>query len=130
MEPLIAGVRVVHATYVAFVCTAPALLWCGALLESRSLTARWLGRLHVACLGFVTLQLACGWPCPLTLLEERLAGGAGGSFVLPRAWADPAAIPPWVWPALASMWAVSLWAQRAAGRSRERSEGVWCSGSV
>ena len=51
MEPFVAGVRAVHALYVAFMVTAPALRWSGVLLASRRLTAPGLGRLHLACLG-------------------------------------------------------------------------------
>lgn len=118
MEPLVVGVRAVHALYVAFVVTAPALLWGGRLLGSRRWTAPGLGRLHLACLGFATLQLACGWPCPLTWLEGQVASAPVGAFVVPEAWTGAGAVPPWVWLALALAWAASLWTVRAVGRDR------------
>ncbi len=122
MDPFVAGVRAVHALYVAFVVTAPALRWSGVLLASRRLTAPGLGRLHLACLGFATLQLACGWPCPLTLLEERLAGAGAGTFVVPAAWTGAAAIPLCAWLALALAWAASLATERAVAHHRMRLE--------
>lgn len=122
MEPLVAGVRAVHALYVAFVVTAPALRWSGIVLASRRLTAPGLGRLHLACLGFATLQLACGWPCPLTRLEERLAGARPGTFVVPAAWTGAAAVPAWAWLTLALMWAASLVTERATIHYRVRME--------
>ena len=93
VEQFVAAVRAAHALYVAFVVTAPALRWSGVLLASRRLTAPGLGRFHLACLGFATLQLACGWPCLLTRLEERLADAGAGTFVTPAAWTDAAPIP-------------------------------------
>jgi hypothetical protein len=122
VEPLVAGVRIVHALYVAFVVTAPALRWTGISLASRRLTAPALGRLHLACLGFATLQLACGWPCPLTWLEEQLAGTGPGTFVVPAAWTGAAAVPAWAWLALALMWAASLLTERAILQYRMRME--------
>lgn len=122
MEPLVAGVRAVHALYVVLVVTGPALRWSGMLYASRRLTAPGLGRLHLACLGFATLQLACGWPCPLTLLERRLAGAGPGTFVVPEAWTGAAAVPAWAWLALALMWAASLVTERAIVHCRMRME--------
>lgn len=115
VEPLVAGVRALHAIYVALLWTAPALLWAGLLAGRR---ASWLARLHLACLTFATLQLACGWPCPLTRLEEALAGRGPGSFVLPERWSSAAAVPPWAWLGLAGMWALSLWTARALRHGR------------
>lgn len=122
MEPLVAGVRIVHALYVAFVITAPALRWCGISLASRRLTAPGLGRLHLACLGFATLQLACGWPCPLTWLEGHLTGDASSTFVVPAAWTGAAAVPAWAWLMLALLWAASLCTERAIAHYRMRME--------
>lgn len=122
MEPLVAGVRAVHALYVAFVVMAPALQWSGVSLASRWLTGPGLGRLHLACLGFATLQLVCGWSCPLTRLEARLTDAGPGTFVIPESWTGAATIPPWAWLALALAWTTSLWTQRALGRYRMRSE--------
>ena len=118
MEPLVVGVRAVHALYVAFVITAPALRWSGASRAGRRCTSPGLGRLHLACLGFATLQLARGWPCPLTRLEERLAGTGPGSFVVPAAWTDAFATPAWAWLALALLWAASLGTELAMHRPR------------
>lgn len=111
MEVAVFGVRVVHAVYVAFVCTAPALLWC---VRGRP-GLRWIGGVHLGCLAFVTAQLAFGWSCPLTALEARWGGAASGAFVVPEAWSGAGAIPPWVWPTLALAWAVSAGAWRVAG---------------
>lgn len=122
MEPLAVAVRIVHALYVAFVVTGPALLWSGRLLGNPRMAAPGLGRLHLACLGFATLQLACGWACPLTRLEARLAGAPAGTFVVPEAWTDAGAIPPWAWLALVLAWAASLWTICAVGRDRARWE--------
>lgn len=122
MEPLVAGVRIVHALYVAFVVTAPALRWCGILLADRRLTSPALGRLHLACLGFATLQLACGWSCPLTSLEQRLAGAGSGTFVVPESWTG--AVPAWAWLALALLWTASLLAELATSYHRVRMEAV------
>lgn len=124
MEPLVAGVRAAHALYVAFVIMGPALRWSGVLLADRRLTAPGLGRLHLACLGFVTLQLACGWSCPLTWLEARLAGTDSGTFIVPESWTGATATPPWAWLALAFAWALSLGTERALGRVRMRWETV------
>lgn len=115
MEPLVLGVRVLHAIYVALLWTAPALLWAG-LLAGRRVSG--LARLHLACLAFATIQLACGWACPLTRLEEALAGRGLGSFVLPERWTSAAAVPLWAWLGLAGMWALSLWTARALRRGR------------
>lgn len=117
-----AGVRGVHGLYVAFVVMAPALRWSGALCASRRLTAPTLGRVHLACLGFATLQLVCGWSCPLTRLEQQLAGGETSTFIVPEAWTGAAAIPLWAWLALGLTWTMNVWTERAMGRYRMRME--------
>ncbi len=81
---MVLAVRLVHALYVAFVVTAPLWLLYGSIARVRSLTSPVVRGGHAAAVGFVGLQAALGWPCPLTRLEQALAGTTDGGAFLPE----------------------------------------------
>lgn len=91
MPRMVLAVRLVHGLYVAFVLTAPLWLLYGSLARVRSLTSPVVRVGHAAAVAFVGLQAALGWPCPLTWLEQALAGTPDGGAFLPEpsipAWA-------------------------------------------
>lgn len=88
---MVLAVRLVHALYVAFVVTAPLWLLYGSIARVRGLTSPVVRVAHAAAVTLVGLQAAFGWPCPLTWLEQELAGTTGGAAFLP----EPS-IPVWV----------------------------------
>jgi len=115
-----AVVRGIHALYVAFVITAPLALLLGAVADVRVLRGRLLRRLHLACLAFVAAQHALGWACPLTELENALAGRPPGTTFLPAA---EAPLPAWAVAATVALY-LALGAVGHAAAWRRAREGA------
>lgn len=66
--------RLLHALYVVFVLLTPPFL-LSLVLQRRSLRPwLFLQILHIATILFVILQYGFGWPCPLSVLENRMRG--------------------------------------------------------
>lgn len=95
-EVALFAVRSVHAAYVAWLILGPGLRWRGAATGHPVLTNPWFGRLHAAGLGLVALQVVLRWPCPLTVLENRLAGLPDDTPFLPIPSVGPAAVAAWL----------------------------------
>lgn len=82
MMVLASGVRLVHAAYVVFLLGAP--WWLIATWAfRRPALAPWPARAtHLAALAFAGAQLVLGWACPLSQLENALAGRASDAAFL------------------------------------------------
>jgi hypothetical protein len=103
---------VVHGLYVAFLLATPGLIWRGIATKNRYLAHPWLCAVHLACLLFVCLQLLFGWHCPLSLLENWLAGIPGSTRFLPVLW-TLRTVPVALWTIMAAAIAVNLLTLRA-----------------
>lgn len=89
-------VLVVHAAFVLFVVGGLLATWIGIALRMRFARNAWFRGLHLAAIGFVILESALGYACPLTLWEDALRGTATGEGFIQRwihAWLF------WSWPA-------------------------------
>lgn len=67
-------VLLLHAAFVFFVVGGLAAIWLGARAGRAWSRDPWLRGLHLAAIGFVAGQTVLGYPCPLTVWEDRLRG--------------------------------------------------------
>jgi hypothetical protein len=78
------AILVVHAAFVLFVVLGLPATWIGIALDRPFAYNRWFRGLHLAAIGFVVVETALGYMCPLTLWEAELRGDRSGTGFIER----------------------------------------------
>jgi hypothetical protein len=81
---------------VLFVVGGLVLIWIGYAAGWRWVRKRWLRILHLCAIALVAVEAIAGIACPLTVLEDALRPGAGGSAGFVQRWIH--AVMYWDWP--------------------------------
>lgn len=68
---------IVHAAWVLFLVLGQVAILIGLALGKSWARNPWFRSLHLAMIGYVVLEAALGWDCPLTVWEHRLRERAG-----------------------------------------------------
>jgi hypothetical protein len=103
-------ILLVHAGFVLFVVGGFAAIWIGLLRGASFAFNPWLRGAHLAAIGFVALETALGYACPLTAWEAALRGTRGDEGFIARyvhAWLFWNA-PGWVFGALYVAFALAV----------------------
>lgn len=70
-------VVIVHAAWVLFIVLGQVAILLGLALGKSWARNVWLRSIHLVMIGYVVLEAALGWDCPLTVWEHRLREQAG-----------------------------------------------------
>ncbi|MGH8670944.1 MAG: DUF2784 domain-containing protein [Burkholderiales bacterium] len=92
-------IRVVHFLFVAFVVGGLGLIWIGAAARWRWVRNVKFRVTHLAAIGYVALQTALGYPCPLTIWEATLRPDVGAHAGFVERWINAMLyydLPSWV----------------------------------
>lgn len=110
MSLLLADLLVVlHFAIVLFITGGLALVWIGTWRRWAWIRNPVFRYLHLAAIGFVAIEAALGYACPLTLWEDALRGEAQSASFIGR-WVRRALYydaPAWMFTVLYAIWAAA-----------------------